>query len=86
VPVSGTASALLFIGVRLIGTGTGFIQLLMCNIFQQGGLIAGPMAGAWLRSAVGFETTMLIGAVVVFGYLCGAVGWTVRSMEPDEVD
>eukprot|EP00392_Amoebophrya_sp_AT5.2_P004759 g4768.t1 len=65
---------------------TGFIQLLMCNIFQQGGLIAGPMAGAWLRSAVGFETTMLIGAVVVFGYLCGAVGWTVRSMEPDEVD
>ncbi|CAD7968412.1 unnamed protein product [Amoebophrya sp. A120] len=39
------------------------------NIFTQLGLIIGPLLGAWLRKVSGFSSTMLLGAVMVWGYL-----------------
>ena len=38
------------------------------NIFQQGGLIIGPILGASINEYFGFQTAMLVGAVITLGY------------------
>jgi len=44
------------------------IVVTLFNIFQQGGLIIGPILGASINEFFGFQTAMLVGAVITLGY------------------
>lgn len=44
------------------------------NIYQQGGLIIGPLFGAFSNEYLGWFVTMLSGGVLVVGY--AVLGWS----------
>mmetsp|Transcript_9028 Transcript_9028/g.11285 ORF Transcript_9028/g.11285 Transcript_9028/m.11285 type:complete len:558 (-) Transcript_9028:67-1740(-) len=46
------------------------IVVALFNIFQQGGLVVGPILGASINEYFGFQAAMLSGSLITLGYCC----------------